>query len=569
VAHKGRIVTRRIVWQAVLALLGIALIFIILVRSVREQPTKTEEVPVSGGTYIEGVLGFSETINPILAPPMIQGNPVDQDLSALVFDGLTSLDEEGQISPSLALEWEVSEDGTVYEFKLRREVVWHDGAPFTAADVAFTVQAMQDPNYQGAPALSELWRNVTVEQLDTYDVRFTLQEPFPSFLYYTTIGILPAHLLSDVPAADLPTDDFTTQHPIGTGRFMVESVLPDRVVLVANPDYWGHKPFLERLETRFYGDWEDLLKSYGQDEIHGFHPPSLQDLPDLLQLPDLRFYSAQSAGYGTIYLNLQRESVPFFQQKEVRQALLYALDRQSLIDQALQGQGLIADSPISPITWAYDASVRQYRYDPERAIGLLDASGWLDSDGDRIRDKDGVDLAFTLLTSDDPIMTQMAEEIVRQWLAVGVAVTIRPVSSDVSTYFIRNRNFDAALTEIGLTADPDPYPLWHSTQAASGQNFSGFANEDADLVMEEGRFAADPARRTALYRAFQQIFAEEVPSLLIYYPIYTYAVDAQVRQVQLSPLLRTSDRFRNIQDWYIQSEEGAVSENGELDKTGE
>jgi peptide/nickel transport system substrate-binding protein len=555
-----------------LALLGIALILVILVRSVREEPTnapQTEEVPVAGGTYIEGILGFSETINPILAPPMVQANPVDQDLSALVFDGLTSLDETGQISPCLALSWTAAKDGTVYEFKLRPDVVWQDGVPFTAADVAFTVQAMQDPNYQGAPALSELWRNVTVEQLDSHGVRFTLQEPFPSFLYYTTIGILPAHLLSDVPAAELPADGFSTEQPVGTGRFMVESISPDRVVLVANPNYWGSKPFLERLETRFFGDWESLLQAYERDEIHGFHPPSLQDLPDLLQLPDLRFYSAQSTGYGIIYLNLKREPLPFFQQKEIRQALLYALDRQSLIDEALKGRGLIADSPISPITWVYDPAVRQYRYDPERAIGLLDASGWLDSDGDGIRDKEGVKLAFTLLTSDDPIMTQMAEEIVGQWRAVGVEVTIRSVSGEASTYFIRSRNFDAALTEIGLTADPDPYPLWHSTQAESGQNFSGFANEEADLVMEEGRLTADPKRSTELYNTFQQIFAEEVPSLLIYYPIYTYAVDAQVRQVQLSPLLRSSDRFRNIQDWYIQTEEAVVSENDKLDKTGE
>jgi peptide/nickel transport system substrate-binding protein len=285
-------------------------------------------------------------------------------------------------------------------------------------------------------------------------------------------------------------------------------------------------------------------------------------------MPSLQLFSAQSAGYGIAYLNLQRESVPFFQEKEVRQALLYALDRQSLIDQVLGGQGLIADSPILPTSWAYDPSVRSYRYDPERAIGLLDASGWMDSNGDRIRDKDGIDLAFDLLTSDDPVMVQMAEDLARQWRDVGIDAMIRPVSSEAAAQFVRNRSFDAALTEIGLTADPDPYPLWHSTQAESGQNFAGFVNEDADLVMEEGRFTADPEQRRQLYYAFQQIFAEEVPSLLLYYPIYAYAVDREVQGVQLSPLLRTSDRFRNVVDWYVRTEELVVSETGDLDKTG-
>ncbi|MEJ2736723.1 MAG: ABC transporter substrate-binding protein [Anaerolineae bacterium] len=563
--------TRHIAWQGSLAFLGIALILVILFQMASTAPVEvtTVTVPAAGGTYIEGVLGYSETINPILAPSMISANPVDQDLSALVFDGLAVLDETGQVSPSLATGWEVSEDGSVYEFHLRRDVVWHDGAPFAAADVAFTVQAMQDPNFQGDPSLGELWRNVTVEQQDNYTVRFTLEEPFPSFLQYTTIGLLPAHLLSNVAAADLPSHAFSTRNPIGTGMFMLESVSPDRVVLVSNPNYWKAKPYLERIEFWFYANWEGLLEDYERGAIQGFHPPNLQALESLVGIPSLQLYSAQSAGYGLVYLNLGRESLPFFQVREVRQALLYALDREALIAQVLGGQGLVADSPILPTTWAYDASVRQYGYDPERAIGLLDASGWMDSDGDLIRDRDGVELAFTLLTNDDATEVQMAEEIARQWRVVGVDVTIRSVSSESAVYFVRNRNFDSALVAIELTGDPDPYPLWHSTQAEDGQNFAGFANAEADAVMEEARLTIDTERRLELYYRFQQIFAEEVPSLLVYYPIYTYAVDIQVQDVQLSPMLHTSDRFRNIESWYVQTEEITVAETEALDNSGE
>ncbi len=557
---------RHVVWQTILALLGIVLVFIILTQLVPE--VIIEEIPAPGGTYIEGILGYSKAINPILAPSLVRANPVDQDLCALVFDGLTTLDETGQVTTSLAVDWDVSEDGKVYLFSLRPGVTWQDGVPFTAYDVLFTVQAMQDPNYQGDAGLHELWRTVTAERVDDYTVRFTLAEPFPSFLQYTTIGLLPAHLLSNVPAADLPRHDFSKQQPVGTGMFRVETVLPDRVVLVANPNYWGPRPYLERLEFRFFDNKEDLLLAYERGEIQGFHPDRSQPLVDLTRFPDLQLYSAQSAGYGLVYLNLTRETVPFFKVKEVRQALLYALDRPALIDRVLAGQGLVADSPILPITWAYDPSVRRYLYDPERAIGLLDASGWQDSDADRIRDREGVSLRFSLLTGDDPLMVQMAEEIARQWLAVGVEAQVRPVGSSRLPDLIRRRDFDAVLIEIGLAADPDPYPLWHSTQAGeSGQNFSGWANEQADLVMEEGRSTPDPRQRTALYHSFQQIFAEEVPSLLLYYPIYTYAVDAQVRQVQLPPLLRTSDRFRNIRDWYIETSEVVIRETAGFDKT--
>lgn len=563
--------TRHILWQAILAVLGIVLVFFVVFQLATTSAPEvvTVEVRATGGAYIEGIIGFAETVNPIYSARSVPANPVDQDLCTLVFDGLTDLDETGRLSPALATEWDVSEDGMQYEFKLREDVLWHDGAPFTAADVAFTVQAMQDPNFEGDSNLAELWRNVAVEQVDPHTVRFTLEEPFPSFLQYTTIGILPSHLLSDVAAADLLHHEFSRSSPVGTGMFMVDEVAEDQVLLTANPDYWGPKPFVERVEFWFYSDWAGLLEDYEHGAIQGLHPSSLDEYLQLEGLPSLQFYSAQSAGYGMVYLNLADETLPFFQSKEVRQALLYALDRQVLVDDVLAGQGLVADSPILPTVWAYDPGVRQYGHDPERAIGLLDAAGWQDTDGDLVRDRDGVELQFTLLTSDEPIMAALAEQLARQWQSVGVDVAIRAVTSDASIVLVRNRNFDAVLVEIELTADPDPYPLWHSTQTESGQNFAGFANEEADIVMEEARRTTDSTRRYELYSAFQQIFVEEVPSLLLYYPIYTYAVDEQVHDVQLSPLLHSSDRFRNIHQWYVQTEEVIVSESDGLDNSGE
>ena len=562
--------TRHFMWQAGLAALGIALVFLVLFQFVSTVPVEpTPEVLVWGGTYVEGVVGYSETINPILAPRMAPANPVDQDLSALVFEGLTSLDASGQISPALALDWDVSEDGSVYEFRLRQGVTWHDGAPFSADDVAFTVQAIQDPEYEGDPSLSTLWRNVSVYEVDNYTVRFTLDEPFPSFLYYTTIGLLPAHLLGNVPAAGLGRHVFSTEEPIGTGMFQVESVAPDRVVLAANPAYWGAEPELDGLEFWFYGSWDALLTDYELGAVHGFHPTRLEDLSRLVSEPNLQLYAAPTAGYGIVFLNLQRDSVAFFQEQEVRQALLYGIDRQVLIDDILGGQGLVAHSPIVAMSWATDPALRQYGYDPERAIGLLDSVGWMDSTADRVRDREGVDLAFTLLVGDDPLMVRMAEEMSRQWRAIGIEVELRPVTTDAANRFVRSRNFDAALVEVDLTADTDPYPLWHSTQAESGQNFAGFQNEEADLVMEGIRSTMDPEQQLELYHDFQRIFAEQVPSLLLYYPIYIYAVDSEVNGVQLAPLLHNSDRFRNVEDWYMSLEATDVNVGGALDKSGQ
>jgi peptide/nickel transport system substrate-binding protein len=558
------VVTRHAIWQAGLAILGIALVFAILFQLAASQVTVVQ--PAEGGVYVEGVLGYASLINPVLTSGSAQTNTVSDDVAALAFEGLTALDDKGRVSPALATGWEATEGGTVFEFQLRRGVSWHDGAPFTAADVVFTIQAIQDPQFQGDPALQALWRSVTVEQVDDFAVRFALTEPFPSFLYYTTIGLLPAHLLSDVPAADLPATAFSTSQPIGTGLFMVESVSPERVVLVANPTYWGRKPFLERVEFWSFGDEDALLASYERGEIDAFRPSRSRSLSELARLAGLQLFSSEQAGYDAIFLNLKREAAPFFQTLEVRQAMLYSLDRQVLIDTVLGGQGLVADSPLPPMLWAHDPAVRQYTYDPVRAAGLLDASGWLDSNGDRIRDKGETPFRFELLTGPGLTMARMAAEVAQQWRAIGIDATVRQVGADELPALVRIRDFDAILTEVTLSGDPDPYPLWHSTQASqSGQNISGFSNEQADLAMEEARTTADPERQAAAYATFQQIFAEQVPALLLYYPIYTYAVDSRVHGVQLSPVLRSSDRFRTVADWYKQTAATVITGGAELD----
>jgi peptide/nickel transport system substrate-binding protein len=262
-------------------------------------------------------------------------------------------------------------------------------------------------------------------------------------------------------------------------------------------------------------------------------------------------------------LNLNNPNTPFFQSKEVRQALLYALDRQKIIDQILDGQGLVVHSPIMPDSWAYDQNIKKYGYDPDQAKALLDQAGWVDSDGDGIREKEGIKLEFGLLTNDDPTRVKIIEEIARQWAAVGVKAG--PQTSGVSGLvrdFLVPRRYDAILTQWQeLPPDPDPYPLWHSTQGqGEGQNYTGFAHREADQIMEEARRITDQTRRMELYHRFQQIFADEVPALLLYHPVYSYAIDKRVRGVQIAPMIDPSDRFRTLTDWYVLTRRVILSE---------
>lgn len=546
-------------WQVIITLLGIALLGSLLAYLAFTFATVI--VPDVGGTYVEGLAGNSQYINPILC----QYNQVDRDLCSLIFNGLTKLNERDEVIPDLAERWEISDDCLSYTFYLRRDVLWHDGFPFSADDVGFTVQAMQDPGYQGPLYLAELWRSVEVVKINSHTVKFVLKEPFAPFLDYTTVGILPAHLLADVPAELLPNDPFN-RHPIGTGLFKAEEVNAEHALLEANPDFYGPKPYLNKIEFRFYPNHESVLSAYEQGEVQGIGRVFPEDLPKVVEANSgLQLFSARLSGYTLIFLNLKDPELPFFQEKKVRQALFYAINHEELVKQVLKGQGLVAHSPILPDTWAYDNDVAKYEYNPEQAKDLLSEAGWrtpthlsvIMGDTDReydqsVREKEGVRLAFTLLTDDDPLHVELAKEIARQWEAIGVKAVPRAIGSGLVRDFLIPREFEALLIDLELHGDPDPYPLWHSTQAnAEGQNYAGFVSYEVDKLLEEARCTTDSGRRAELYHRFQEIFAEEVPSLLLYYPIYTYAVDEKVKGVQLGPLGDPSDRFRNVTEWYI------------------
>jgi peptide/nickel transport system substrate-binding protein len=345
--------------------------------------------------------------------------------------------------------------------------------------------------------------------------------------------------------------------------FEVSEVSGDHVVLAANEDYYGSKPLLSKMEFRFYPDFQTVFAAYQQGQVEGISQVLPEDLSKVRQEEYLNLYTARMSSYTVIFLNLD---LPIFEEAEVRQALLWGLDRQRIIDQVLDGQGIVAHSPIMPESWAYNRDIMHYEYDPQQASQLLRDAGWIDTDADGVRDKEGVRLEFTLLTNRDPVRRQLAEEVARQLWDVGVRVV--PVVEDsawVVDEALRPRNFDALLYSWGnLPSDPDPYLMWHSTQiGGDGQNYAGLDNLDIDLLLEQGRQSTEQSERARLYRDFQDLFAEEVPSLLLYYPVYNYAVDDMVKGVQLSPLTDPSDRFRTVDQWYIKTRRMMVSETAE------
>ncbi|MGL4651671.1 MAG: peptide ABC transporter substrate-binding protein, partial [Caldilineaceae bacterium] len=538
-------VGRHLRWQVLLALAGVLILTTLLGYSALN--VETVLVPAQGGAFREGVAGAPKYINPLRCDV----TEIDADLCALLFRGLTRVDTDGRIVPDLAETWNYSADGLSYEFRLREGQYWDDGVPITVDDVIYTVGILQDPTVYSLPALSSLWQAIEVTRVDDRTVRFTLSEVFSPFLEYTAIGLLPKHIYETMAPVDVVNKLSTT--PVGSGPMKVAEMSADHIKLAPNPFYGGRTPYLEALELRYFPDQPSIFPAFASGELEGVSRIPPEAMAEAQANAEMSVFSSALPSYLNVTLNLNNPNAPFFQDQAVRQALLYALDRERLVTEVARGQGIVAHSPVLPENWAYLETIKRYPYDPTTARALLDGAGWVDSDGNGIRDKDGRQLEFVLHTSDDPTRVALINQIAQDWAQVGVRAVPTPVTfAGLVNDLLVPRRFEAVLIGWENPGDPDPYPLWHSTQReGAGQNYGGWSNEDADLLMEQARAELNESARRQIYGDLFTIFAEEVPSLLLYYPVYSYGVSNRVSTVQVGALNHPAQRFAGFGDWFM------------------
>lgn len=546
-------------WQLLIALFGVVLVGGVLFGRVSEQSVE-RSVPAVGGAYSEAVVGRPQRLNPLLD----SYSQVDRDLDRLIFSGLVKFDSAGMPVPDLSEGWTITPDGTIYTFALRPGLVWQDGEPLTSADVVFTFKLLQDPTYPGPADLAAFWKQVQITRIDDLKVGFKLPEPFAPFLDYTAVGLLPKHLLDGIQAKDLPDLAFNIK-PVGSGPFVLDhmEVVDGQItnaVLAPSPNYHGQRPFLNRLEIRFYQTTVEAFAAYQRGEVQGISQLTNDQVPAALANPDLRLYSGRLPEFGVLYLNLKNDDVPWFQEKKVRQALLAGLNRQWMIDHILHGQAFMATGPVLPGTWAYNPNLQAVEYDPARAAELLDDVGWMLPENvppgapEYVRQKNGKIVSFTIVTLDDAAHVAIATAIQSDWAKLGIQTGVKAVSAaELKADYLEPRAFQAALVDVNLSRypDPDPYPFWHQTQKETGQNYAGLDDLNISQLLEQARVTPNTQDRAKLYRSFQSRFMDQVPALLLFYPIYNHAVDVRVQNVSIGPLIDPSDRFANVSSWYV------------------
>ncbi len=545
---------KKLRWQILVVAVTIVIVALLLLS---QQPVSVITLPEAapGGIYTEALVGSMGRLNPMLD----WNNSADRDVDRLIFSGLIRFDSRGLPQPDLADSWGASADGTIYNFSIRPNAVWHDGQPVTSDDVIFTIEMIKSAGSFFPQDVKDLWSQVEIKRLDEKTFQIKLPEPFAPFLDYATFGVLPKHLLESIPADQLATAEFNL-NPIGSGPYKFDRLLTSGgqitgVALIPNPDYFIRPPFIEQVVFRYYPNSASAFAAYQQGEVLGVSQLTNDVLEQALMEPTLSVYTSRLPQMGLVFLNNNNPNVPFLGNASVRRALLLGLNRNIIVSHILKGQAVIATGPILPGSWAYYDEIETFEYDPDAAASLLKQEGFvIPAGGGDVRAKDGQFLTFTLVHPDDTIHTQIAQAVQSDWALIGVKIDLQAVGYDsLVNDFLTTRNYMAALADLNTsrTPDPDPYLFWHQSEATGGQNYSQWDNRTASEFLETARTAADFSERARLYRNFQVVFTKDMPSLPLYYPVYSYGVDVQVQGVQVAPMYDVSDRLALITEWFL------------------
>lgn len=509
--------------------------------------------PVPGGIYTEGIVGSFTDANPIYA-----AGSVDSAVSRLLFAGLLKYDAQNRLIGDLAQSWSADERGSVYTVRLKPGLKWHDGAPLTSADVVYTYQTIQNPDakspYYGS------WQGVVIAATDSLTVTFTLPSALVSFPYSLTGGIVPRHILSPTPAAQLRSVRFNTDNPVGAGPFKLEAVevkgetpetRQEQIALTPNPDYHAGMPKLQRFIVRTFIDEKALIASFQRHELTAIS--GLDIMPEqLAQDVGVHEYATPLTGQvGSFF----RTTHPILNDQKVRQALVQSVDQLQII-RGLGYPVIASDAPFLAAQFPYNKAATQLPYDVNQANALLESAGWkMGADG--LRAKNGEQLAFQLYSQTTSEYTYISQQLQSYWRKVGVNASVI-LQSDMDLQSTVNRNgYDVLLYGITIGVDPDVYAYWHSSQAASISvnrfNFSKYASSVADKALEAGRTRSDPTLRTVKYRPFLDAWRADAPAFMLYQPRYLYIADREVFGLSLKMINEPTDRYKNVENWMIRT----------------
>ncbi|NCS99293.1 hypothetical protein GW764_03860 [Candidatus Parcubacteria bacterium] len=529
---------------------GFALIFIIssIVILANINNKFLVEIPDNGGRLTEGVIGTPRFINPVIA-----NSNVDKDITALIYSGLTKIDKEGQVTPDLADRYEISEDGLTYDFYLRSDATFHDKKLITADDVIFTILKVQDPLIR-SPKISD-WERVTIEKVSDRQIRFILDEPRPNFIKKTDIGILPKHLWQQT-----PNDAFSLSlyniSPIGSGPYKIDKIKKDSIdipisyILESNNAYTLGEPLIKKIIFKFAKNENELVEMIENNEIDsisGLSPNLLENI----STKDLNTYTSTLPRVFGLFIN-QDES-PALSINSARKALEKASPKKQIVDDIFNGYAEIINNPIT----GFDEE--DFSQDLEEAENILIEAGW-EKNEEGIYTIETSDETFVLSTSistsNIPELVSIAELVAREWKKIGIDVSVKIFdTNDLNQNVIRPRNFEILLFGTIVETPSDLYSFWHSSRRNDpGLNITNYTNIEADTILEELTSSLSKEDQAEKINELNEEIKSDTPAIFLYSPKFTYLISNKVKGIEIEDISSATDRFRNIDNWFINTD---------------
>lgn len=472
--------------------------------TVAQRAAAQDATPKQGGTMV--VLG-QDSIESL--SPEDTGETVQWVAITNVFEGMYMVNELYELEPVLADSYEPSEDGLTYTFKLKSDVTFHNGDPFTSKDVVYTFNWIMD-EANASTRLANFELVSSVEAPDDTTVVITLSEADVTFM----VNVATTFIYPEAYHSEIGENEFKVA-PVGTGAFKFGELNPQqRVRLDAYEDYYRGRANLDSFQVDVVpeaaGRMSALETGQADNSMWGLNA---EDNTKLKESGNFTIFETLQVATNHFPLN---NTHPFLKEKEVRQALMWALDRQAFADEIFLGQAKVATSNLSPAVEAfYNPDVAQYSYDPDKAKEILDAAGWVEG-SDGIREKDGVRAAFTMMVFQGDTQRRPEAEVAQQWWQeIGVECTLQEGVTSEILGGLREGEYDAGLFNWvygGSNGDPDA----RDTLGTGGaNNFFMWSNEEVDQLLADGIRELDRDTRVGMYKRIQEIVAEEVPFLFL------------------------------------------------------
>jgi len=503
----------------------------------------TISVPVESGAYSEGVVGQPKFINPI-----INNTDTDRDLSQIIYSDLTELLDHYTIDP----------EGKTWNVFLKSDLLWSDDKPLTSDDVIFTIETIQDP--EAHSPLFTTWQGIIANRISELEIEFTLRNQYVFFMdNLKDLKIIPKHIFGSIPSSNLKLSNYNLE-PVGSGpyKYVNYDLRSDGFItqynFAINPNYAGKKAFIQELSIKFFQGAEELIDSFNSRKIDGFgnlSPKNIEKIKISNKLVELKM-----PRYYAIFMNQNMNEA--LKEKSVRQALDIATDKNKIVNDLFGGRAEIVNQPITSTIEGYK-DLGAENFSLEEASATLEKAGWKINPETGIREKkqgkNTIKLEFQLIVPQIQFLSDAADLIKTDWEKIGIKLDLIKLNpADINKDVIKNRNYQLLIFGNILKNNPDVFSFWHSSEKFyPGLNLSMFQNKKADESIETIRKEMDAEKRISKISDLQDIIKSKSPAIFLFSPYYLYVSIKDLNGLDGKLLITPSDRFKNVNEWYLET----------------